>query len=143
MVKMHGAGVRFVLPVVVAPATPLEFRRWSPGCRMEHGVWRIPQPAERHLLIPTLAIAPLVGYDPACYRLGYGGGFFDRTLASLNPRALAVGIGYPELALPTIFPRTSTCPWTGSSWAGTRRSHGRGRWALAEDRMRNSRPRSC
>ena len=110
MVKMHDAGVRFALPVVVAPATPLEFRRWSPGCRMEHGVWRIPQPAERHLMIPTLAIAPLVGYDPACYRLGYGGGFFDRTLASLSPRALAVGIGYPELALPTIFPQHFDVP---------------------------------
>ena len=54
MGRMHGAGVRFALPVVVAPATPLEFRRWTPDCRMEHGVWRIPQPAERHLMIPTL-----------------------------------------------------------------------------------------
>jgi 5-formyltetrahydrofolate cyclo-ligase len=110
MTRMHGAGVRFALPVVVARATPLEFRRWTPGCRMEPGVWRIPQPAERELLTPTLAIAPLVGYDSGCYRLGYGGGFFDRTLAALAPRALAVGIGYPQLAVPTIFPQPFDVP---------------------------------
>jgi 5,10-methenyltetrahydrofolate synthetase len=110
MAKMHGAGVRFALPVVVAPATPLEFRRWTPGCNMERGVWRIPQPAERHLVIPTLAVAPLVGYDPGCFRLGYGGGFFDRTLASLSPSAIAVGVGYPQLALPTIFPQRFDVP---------------------------------
>jgi len=110
MGRMHHAGVRFALPVVVAPATPLEFRCWAPDCRMEHGVWRIPQPAERRLVTPTLAIAPLVGYDPGCYRLGYGGGFFDRTLASLSSRAIAVGIGYPELALPTIFPQAFDVP---------------------------------
>jgi 5,10-methenyltetrahydrofolate synthetase len=110
LARMHGAGVRFALPVVVAPATPLEFRSWTPGCRMEHGVWRIPQPAERRLVIPTVAIAPLVGYDAGCCRLGYGGGFFDRTLASLTPRALAIGIGYPQLALPTIFPQSFDVP---------------------------------
>jgi len=110
MGALAGQGVRFALPVVVAPATPLEFRRWTPGCAMEHGVWRIPQPAERQLLMPTVAVAPLVGYDPACYRLGYGGGFFDRTLASLAPRALAVGVGYPELGLPTIFPQPFDVP---------------------------------
>ena len=77
---------------------------------MEHGVWRIPQPAERHLLTPVLAVAPLVGFDRGCYRLGYGGGFFDRTLAALAPRALAVGIGYPELALQTIFPQPFDVP---------------------------------
>lgn len=110
MKRMHAAGVTIALPVVVAPATPLEFRRWTPGCAMEHGVWRIPQPAVRDLLTPNLTLAPLVGFDGGCYRLGYGGGFFDRTLASLGGRALAIGVGYPALSIPTIFPQPFDIP---------------------------------
>ncbi len=107
---MHLAGVRFALPVVVAPAMPLEFRAWTPGCAMEPGVWRIPQPAQRQLLVPTLTIAPLVGYDSGCYRLGYGGGFFDRTLAALEPHPLVVGVGHPALELATIYPQPFDVP---------------------------------
>ncbi len=125
MTRAHARGVALALPVVVAPASPLEFRRWRPGCRMEHGVWRIPQPAERILITPTVTVAPLVGYDPACYRLGYGGGFFDRTLASLAPRPIAVGVGYEALAIVTIFPQAVDIPmdWilTGARPAVSRR----------------------
>jgi 5-formyltetrahydrofolate cyclo-ligase len=110
MTDAHARGVALALPVVVAPASPLEFRRWQPGCRMEHGVWRIPQPAERILVTPTVTVAPLVGYDPACYRLGYGGGYFDRTLASLAPRPIVVGVGYEALAIATIFPQAVDIP---------------------------------
>jgi 5,10-methenyltetrahydrofolate synthetase len=124
--RMHQAGVEIALPVVVAPATQLEFRRWTPGCAMEHGVWQIPQPAERHLLTPNVTIAPLVGFDPACYRLGYGGGFFDRTLAQLHGQALALGVGYPSLALPTIFPQPFDIPMD---------------WILAGDRDPVARPK--
>ena len=126
MVAAHARGVDLALPVVVAPATPLEFRRWQPGCRMEHGVWRIPQPADRVLVSPSVSIAPLVGYDPDCYRLGYGGGFFDRTLASLAPRPVIVGVGYEALALRTIFPQPVDIPmdWilTGTGPAVPRRA---------------------
>lgn len=112
-------GVRVALPVVVAYGRPLEFREWQPHARLERGVWKIPFPADGAVVLPDVAIAPLVGFDRECYRLGYGGGFFDRTLASLKPRALAIGVGYPETELPTIFPQPYDVPmdWivTGTS----------------------------
>jgi 5-formyltetrahydrofolate cyclo-ligase len=55
-------------------------------------------------------IAPLVGYDPDGYRLGYGGGFFDRTLVAASPRPLAIGVGHPLAALPTIYPQPHDIP---------------------------------
>ncbi|HTW37768.1 MAG TPA: 5-formyltetrahydrofolate cyclo-ligase [Steroidobacteraceae bacterium] len=98
-------GGRTALPVVVAPGKPLLFRLWSPGDPTERGVWDIPVPSSRAaVVVPDVVIAPVVGFDPACYRLGYGGGFFDRTLASLARRPRAFGIGYSQAALSTIHP---------------------------------------
>ncbi len=107
------------LPVAVALGHPLAFREWHPQARLARGLWKIPYPADGAEVIPNVTIAPLVGFDGACYRLGYGGGFFDRTLANLNPRPLAIGVGYPGAALTTIFPQPHDVPmdWivTGSS----------------------------
>ena len=103
-------GVRVALPVVIAHGQPLEFREWRPGARLARGVWNIPYPADGAVVTPDVAVAPLVGFDRACYRLGYGGGFFDRTLASLEPRALAIGVGYPQSELATIFPQPHDVP---------------------------------
>jgi 5-formyltetrahydrofolate cyclo-ligase len=110
MHALHDRGVRVALPVVIAHGQPLEFREWRPHARLERGVWKIPFPADGAVVVPDVAIAPLVGFDRGCYRLGYGGGFFDRTLASLEPRALAIGIGYPETELATIFPQPFDVP---------------------------------
>ncbi|MGQ0656781.1 MAG: 5-formyltetrahydrofolate cyclo-ligase [Chromatiales bacterium] len=98
-------GWRAALPAVIEPRTPLEFRHWAPDTRLVPGVWKIPMPEERHLLAPTLLLVPLVGFDPGRYRLGYGGGYYDRTLASLTPRPLTLGIGYERCRLGTIFPQ--------------------------------------
>lgn len=103
-------GGRTALPVVVAKAQPLVFRQWKQGEKLERGVWNIPVPAEGGPVFPDVVIAPLVGYDPSNYRLGYGGGFFDRTLASLPRKPLVVGIGYGTCALPTIYPQTHDIP---------------------------------
>ena len=62
-------------------------------------------PAEGEVLTPEVMIAPLVGFDPAGYRLGYGGGFYDRTLAALSPKPKAIGVGHPVAAIATIFPQ--------------------------------------
>jgi 5,10-methenyltetrahydrofolate synthetase len=110
MHALSARGVRVALPVVVAHGRPLEFREWRPDARLARGVWKIPYPADGAVVTPDVAIAPLVGFDRACYRLGYGGGFFDRTLASLEPRALAIGVGYPQGELPTIFPQPHDVP---------------------------------
>ena len=110
MKTAHRHGWRVALPVVEAKATPLSFREWAPECRMERGVWIIPIPADGEELVPEIAIAPLVGVDPARYRLGYGGGFFDRTLASLSPRPFAIGVGYEVAQIGSIFPQWHDVP---------------------------------
>jgi 5-formyltetrahydrofolate cyclo-ligase len=103
-------GARVALPVVEAKGRPLSFREWRPGCRMERGVWNIPVPSDGAPVTPDVVIAPLVGFDPGCYRLGYGGGFYDRTLAALSPRPRAIGVGHPVAAIPTIYPQPHDVP---------------------------------
>ena len=78
---LEGGG-RCALPVVVEKKAPLVFRIWKSGDRLVPGVWNIPIPADGAEASPDVVIAPVVGFDSACYRLGYGGGFFDRTLAN-------------------------------------------------------------
>jgi 5-formyltetrahydrofolate cyclo-ligase len=103
-------GVRVALPVALALRQPLVFREWRPHARLARGLWKIPYPADGAEVVPTVVIAPLIGFDAACYRLGYGGGFFDRTLAVLNPRPAAIGVGYTDAAIATIFPQPHDIP---------------------------------
>ncbi|MCB1884897.1 MAG: 5-formyltetrahydrofolate cyclo-ligase [Geminicoccaceae bacterium] len=104
-------GGRAALPVVVARGQPLVFRLWTPGARLERGVWNIPIPADGAEVVPDVVLAPVVGFDPLCYRLGYGGGFFDRTLAAMPSRRRVVGVGYAEeAAIPTIYPQWHDVP---------------------------------
>lgn len=80
------------LPVVVKERAPLEYWRWQPGDPMARGFWGIMVPQRQEPVTPDVVIAPLVGFS-GFYRLGHGGGYFDRTLAVTNPRPLAIGIG--------------------------------------------------
>lgn len=105
MRRAHESGVRIALPVVLAKGQPLVFREWRPGALLARGVSNIPYPADGEPLETDVVIAPLVGFDPEGYRLGYGGGFFDRTLAALTPRPVAIGVGHSIAALATIYPQ--------------------------------------
>jgi 5,10-methenyltetrahydrofolate synthetase len=105
--ELSAQGLICVLPVVVEKGTPLQFRRWTPGCAMEKGFWNIPVPADPATYTPQLLISPVVGFDRQCYRLGYGGGYFDRTLALLQSRQReyhVMGVGYATCELATIHP---------------------------------------
>ena len=104
------AGGTAALPVVVASNTPVEFWEWQPGTAMQRGAWNIPVPAERRLVVPDALLIPLVGYDAAGYRLGYGGGYYDRTLTARTPRPLCIGVGYDDAALATIYPQPHDIP---------------------------------
>ena len=95
-VVLEGGG-RCALPVVVEKKAPLVFRLWEPGGRLVPGVWNIPIPADGDEVLPDVVIAPVVGFDSACYRLGYGGGFFDRTLAALPHRPSQLALGMMQL----------------------------------------------
>jgi 5,10-methenyltetrahydrofolate synthetase len=106
MESLHWRGARVALPVVEIVASPLAFREWHPGTRMERGHWNIPvPPADVPRLVPEVALAPLVGWDDAGYRLGYGGGYFDRTLVALSPKPFVIGVGLRSARLATIFPQ--------------------------------------
>jgi len=106
------AGGTAALPVVVAKNAPVEFWQWEPGAALQRGFWNIPVPAERRCVTPDTLLIPLVGYDAAGYRLGYGGGYYDRTLAAAAPRPLCIGVGYDESELATIHPQPHDIPMT-------------------------------
>ena len=109
--KITTDGGQCALPVVIALGKPLIFRAWSPGDPTVRGVWNIPVPEETAAQVqPDIVIAPVVGYDPSGYRLGYGGGFYDRTLAGMATRPRVFGVGYTLAALPTIFPQWHDIP---------------------------------
>jgi 5-formyltetrahydrofolate cyclo-ligase len=103
-------GATAALPEVVAKAGPLQFREWWPGAPMKPGVYDIPVPDGTRALVPDVAIVPMNGFDEQGYRLGYGGGYFDRTLAALERRVLAIGVSYEALRLPTIYPQPHDIP---------------------------------
>jgi 5-formyltetrahydrofolate cyclo-ligase len=103
-------GLRLALPVAVELGQPMTFREWRPDAVMARGLWKIPYPAAGPEVTPTIVLAPLVGFDSACYRLGYGGGFFDRTLAAMVRKPRVLGLGYPELRIATIFPQRHDIP---------------------------------
>jgi 5,10-methenyltetrahydrofolate synthetase len=110
MRRMVAAGRTVALPVVVQKGQPLEFRPWTPGCEMMLGVWNIPIPDTKERVTPRLLLAPVVGFDPQRYRLGYGGGYFDRTLAALGGARTVIGVGYDSQAIETIHPLPHDIP---------------------------------
>lgn len=111
LADLHRAGVTIALPLVETRAAPLVFRRWTPETRMVRGDWNIPvPPSDSPVLTPHFALAPCLGWDDACFRLGWGGGYFDRTLAALVPRPVTVGIALTAARLPTIFPQAHDIP---------------------------------
>jgi 5,10-methenyltetrahydrofolate synthetase len=85
---------RIGLPVVNKQDKTLTFHVWYPGCPMEEDAYGIPKPKDTEVVVPTLLFVPCVGYGLGGYRLGYGGGFYDRTLATLQPKPFTVGLGY-------------------------------------------------
>jgi 5-formyltetrahydrofolate cyclo-ligase len=105
LAALTARGATAALPVVVEKGRPLVFRAYRPGDRLEKGVWNIPIPAEGAEVTPDIVLAPVVGFDPRNFRLGYGGGFFDRTLASLSKKPFVIGLGYSSQAIPTIYPQ--------------------------------------
>jgi 5-formyltetrahydrofolate cyclo-ligase len=108
--RLIAAGFSAALPVVVDKKGPLEYRIWRPGDPLIDGVWGIPIPERREVVVPQAVLAPLVGFDRQCYRLGYGGGYFDRTLASLTPKPTAIGVGFELSRLETIHPQDFDIP---------------------------------
>jgi 5-formyltetrahydrofolate cyclo-ligase len=103
-------GAVTALPVVVAPKTPLVFREWHPGVELAKGALDIPYPPHSREIVPDAVLLPMNGWDSKGYRLGYGAGFFDRTLASLAKKPVVIGVSYELAHLDTIHPQTWDIP---------------------------------
>lgn len=109
--RLRGAGAILALPVPVSPPQPMTFRRWDAGARLVRGFGGIPvPPAGTPEVTPGVVLSPLIGWDDAGYRLGYGAGYFDRTLAALSDAPLAIGLGYQSARLPDIIPQRHDVP---------------------------------
>ena len=98
----EGSPRRIGLPVADKATGELRFHVWFPGCPMELDAYDIPKPKDTDEFKPALLLVPCVGYGPGGIRLGYGGGFYDRTLSELTPRPLTIGIGYAHGFLPLL-----------------------------------------
>ncbi len=107
---VRARGGRTALPVVLAPRAPLEFRLWSPGDPLSQGVYGIPFPERGEGVVPDHLIVPMNGFDREGFRLGYGGGFFDRTLAHMQRRPCTIGVAFEIAAMATLHPQTHDIP---------------------------------
>jgi 5,10-methenyltetrahydrofolate synthetase len=106
--RLRERGATAALPVVVAPKSPLLFREWHPGVELALGKLDIPYPKASAEVTPDSVLLPMNGFDSEGYRLGYGGGFFDRTLEALSARKpLVIGVSFELAAIDTIHPQ----PW--------------------------------
>lgn len=97
--RLHGGGHPLCLPVVEAPEAPLIFRRWHPGDALELGLMGVRVPAQTQAQIaPQIVLVPLLAFDREGYRLGLGGGFYDRTLEALRAKGplVAIGVAFDE-----------------------------------------------
>jgi 5,10-methenyltetrahydrofolate synthetase len=113
------------LPVIDKLTKRLSFHMWFPGCEMEEDAYGIPKPKDTPAFHPTLLLVPCVGYGPQGVRLGYGGGFYDRTLATLAPRPTTVGLAYSHGFVPWLTPEAHDVPLDavlcdeGLAWSGS------------------------
>ena len=97
-----GPDRRIGLPVIDRETRQLRFHVWYPGCPMEEDAFGIPKPKDTEQFAPQLLLVPCVGFGPGGLRLGYGGGFYDRTLAALEPQPVTVGVGYAHGFVPWL-----------------------------------------
>jgi 5-formyltetrahydrofolate cyclo-ligase len=111
-------GALTALPVVVAPKQPLVFREWHPGVEMAVGPLGIAYPLNSPEVVPDAVLLPMNGWDGGGYRLGYGAGFFDRTLSALSRKPTVIGVAYEMAKMETIHPQSWDIP---ADWVVTER----------------------
>lgn len=108
--RLLKAGWCSAMPTVVEVNQPLMFRAWWPAAPMSQDPYGIPVPATEAVQAPDTLLVPLVAFNSDGYRLGYGGGYFDRTLAALAPRPLTIGVGFELCASPNLKPEPHDVP---------------------------------
>jgi 5-formyltetrahydrofolate cyclo-ligase len=104
MLALSGLGYAIAVPVIEGRGRPLVFRRWTQGSATVPGLFGVPVPADGERLEPDALIVPMLAFDRRGHRLGYGGGFYDRTIAELRARreVAAVGFAYADQEMPEV-----------------------------------------
>jgi 5-formyltetrahydrofolate cyclo-ligase len=104
LAALHAKGVALALPRVAAKDAALVFHRWAPGESLQAGAYGVLQPSETaEIVSPSLLLVPLLAYDSKGYRLGYGGGYYDRTLEILKPKGVvAIGVAFANQEIPSV-----------------------------------------
>lgn len=105
MARLAQRGHGVALPVVAAPGAPLVFKIWTPETRLDAGAYGIPAPAgDAPTATPAVFVLPLLAFDATGARLGYGGGYYDRTLRALraDQPVHAIGLGYAGQEMPSL-----------------------------------------
>ncbi len=116
--RLRERGAVTALPVVVARGEPLVFREWHPGVALASGPLGIPYPVDSPQIEPQAVLLPMNGWDAAGHRLGYGGGYFDRSLAACATRPTVIGVSYELARMDTIYPQAWDIP---ADWVVTER----------------------
>ena len=107
---LRSRGALTALPVVISRQAPLVFREWHPGIELAKGPLDIPYPVDSPEITPEAVLLPMNGWDMQGYRLGYGGGFFDRTLAAAKKKPVTIGISFESARIETIHPQSWDIP---------------------------------
>jgi len=110
LADLRRRGAMTALPAIVAPKTPLVFREWHPGVALCKGPLGIPFPPDSPEVQPDSVLLPVVAFDAGGYRMGYGGGYFDRTLASIARMPRVIATAYEFLFIETIHPQPHDIP---------------------------------
>lgn len=110
ILRLLAIGWQAAMPVVVARDAPMQFRAWAPEVPMTQDPHGIPVPATQETPLPTVLLVPLVAFDSAGYRLGYGGGYFDRTLAACAVQPITIGVGYALSQIGSVYPAPHDIP---------------------------------
>ena len=108
--RFRESGAVAALPVVIEKRAPLQFREWWPGVATSKGVFDLPVPEGTRIVVPQALLIPPVAFDARGYRLGYGGGYFDRTLAAMTSQPLTIGLAFEMSKLETIHPQSYDIP---------------------------------
>ena len=112
---LHAQGETLALPVTGAAGTPLRFRQWTPGSPLTHDRFGAATPTSGDFVTPSVILVPLLAFDARGQRLGYGGGFYDRTLAALRATSdvFACGVGFAAQQVASVPTGTHDRPLDG------------------------------
>ncbi len=105
MARLHGMGCALALPVMMGKAAPLEFRSYTPGDALATAVWGIREPLPDKLVVyPDIVLTALLAFDDQGYRLGYGGGYYDRTIRALRSvrKVTTIGVAFDQQRIDAV-----------------------------------------